>query len=420
MNFFQQLDTSLSTFYHATDIPLTLLDESGRVVTTYGENFRYCQLFAQATGEHCPCAGKHLDSAQLAYRLGNDYIWTCPAGLFHFSVAITRSGSLLGSILGGPVLLDYPDADVVDEMLQQYKLPFSMKRQFYAALNDLPLVEPQKARHISKLLFCLVSGIFSAEAEFTSLQHEKSLQQSRIGEYIQIQEANRETDSSDRVYLQEQSLINYILLGNEEMAQEVLNQILGNMYCSSGNNLEIIRVQGIELFGVLTRALIRAGLPPQEAYGMTDVFQRQCLEAKNLEDLSYLLLATVKRMSSMMFYRLDERVSPAIRNSIQYINQHYYERLTLEQVAGVVSLSPTYLSGLFKAEMGQTFTEYIMNLRIERSQQLLRQTDLPLTEISQMTGFETQQYFNRVFKKRTGMSPLKYRNRSPDQYGTRE
>jgi two-component system response regulator YesN len=103
-------------------------------------------------------------------------------------------------------------------------------------------------------------------------------------------------------------------------------------------------------------------------------------------------------------------VSPAIRSCIQYINQHYSEHLTLDQVAAVAALSPAYLSGLFKAEVGQTFTEYVVQLRLERARQLLRQTDLPLADIAQMVGFDTQQYFNRVFKQKTGTTPLQYRN----------
>lgn len=410
MSFFQQLDTSLSTFYHATDIPLVLQDESGKTISTYGDPARFCQLFAQATGEQCPCKIKHLDSARLAYHLGSDYVWTCPAGLFHFSVAITRNGNLLGHVLAGPVLLDYPDPTPVDEMLQRYELPFSMRRQFLSALNELPLIEPKRACYVSKLLFCLVTSPFGQEAEFTSLHQEKSLQQSKIGEYIQV--ASQQPEISDDMYAQEQALIHYILLGSENQAQEALNQILGNMYYSSGNNLDIIRVRVIALFGTLSRALIRAGMNPREAYCLTDTFQRQCLDSKDLESLSYLLLATVKKMSSLAFCQPDERVSPAIRGSIQYINQHYFEHLTLDQVAGVVSLSPTYLSGLFKAEVGQTFKEYIVSLRIARGKQLLQQTDLPLAEIAQMIGFDTQQYFNRVFKKKTGMTPLQYRNQT--------
>ena len=246
MSFFQQLDTSLSTFYHATDIPLVLQDESGKTISTYGDPARFCQLFAQATGEQCPRKIKHLDSARLAYHLGSDYVWTCPAGLFHFSVAITRNGNLLGHVLAGPVLLDYPDPIPVDEMLQRYELPFSMRRQFLSALNELPLIEPKRACYVSKLLFCLVTSPFGQEAEFTSLHQEKSLQQSKIGEYIQV--ASQQPEISDDMYAQEQALIHYILLGSENQAQEALNQILGNMYYSSGNNLDIIRVRVIALF----------------------------------------------------------------------------------------------------------------------------------------------------------------------------
>jgi ligand-binding sensor protein len=54
MNFFQKLDASLSTFHQATDIALVLQDETGKTISAYGEDVRFCQMFAQVTGERCP------------------------------------------------------------------------------------------------------------------------------------------------------------------------------------------------------------------------------------------------------------------------------------------------------------------------------------------------------------------------------
>jgi len=90
-----------------------------------------------------------------------------------------------------------------------------------------------------------------------------------------------------------------------------------------------------------------------------------------------------------------------------------YER-SLEQIAASVHLSPSHISGLFRKETGQTVSAYIGFVRIEKSKQLLKTTQLSIAEIASRCGFEEQSYFSRVFRKQTGLSPKAYRDRSLD------
>ena len=104
-----------------------------------------------------------------------------------------------------------------------------------------------------------------------------------------------------------------------------------------------------------------------------------------------------------------DRHREAILTAIKYIDEHYAEDLTVEEVAKVSALSFSYFSHLFKCVTLKTFTEYLNGLRISKALQLLKETDKKVLDISYEIGFNSVNHFNRVFKQRIGISPLSYR-----------
>ncbi len=93
-----------------------------------------------------------------------------------------------------------------------------------------------------------------------------------------------------------------------------------------------------------------------------------------------------------------------------YIDQHYMDAdLSLNEVAGQVNLSPSHFSTVFSQETGQTFKEYLTEVRIKRAKELLRSSTLRSFEISYQIGYSDPHYFSYVFRKHTGLSPKEYR-----------
>ena len=87
-----------------------------------------------------------------------------------------------------------------------------------------------------------------------------------------------------------------------------------------------------------------------------------------------------------------------MQRALSYIRNHYGEHITLDEVARVVHLSPSYFSRLFKAETGKTFSEYLQALRIEQAKSFLRRKDCSMTEIAEQTGFFDQSHFIKTFR----------------------
>lgn len=98
-----------------------------------------------------------------------------------------------------------------------------------------------------------------------------------------------------------------------------------------------------------------------------------------------------------------------IRGVKNYIDQHYQENLSLEFLAEQAHLSSSYLSKLFKKEIGQNLSSYIHHVRIERAKTLLRTTNLKTYEIAEAVGISDPVYFSRLFKKATGCKPKDFR-----------
>lgn len=93
-----------------------------------------------------------------------------------------------------------------------------------------------------------------------------------------------------------------------------------------------------------------------------------------------------------------------------YVDQHYHENCTLKAVARQLKYDYAYLSKLFIQMTGMTFTEYVNHYRISQARYLLKNSQLPISEIAFNCGYKNIRTFNRNFKKITNMSPKMYRD----------
>ncbi len=407
MDFVDVLNVNLNTYANATNITLTSLDKEGKPITSFGQKYEFCSLFEEATGKYCPCSQKHQDSCLQSLNLGESYIYLCPGGLIHFTIPIVKDNTYQGSILAGPITLDFPDITLVDSIIQKYNISLDYRRKLYTALTAIPLIEPFQARHLSKLLFLLITNLITGEAERTKKLSDKAIQQAKIGEYIQLTKEYKPHSATQ--FALEKSLIHDVLSGNSKGAKATLNEMLGQIYFTSGNNIDIIKVKSIELIGLLSRATYEAGSNESSVYHMTESFMMELTSVKNLTDLSYVLMETLEQFTNMAFSHTTINNLSVIKKSIDYINDHYNQNITLEMAAEQIGLNPSYFSTLFKKETGINFSNYLLNLKIENARLLLKSSNLSLINIAVEVGFDNQSYFSNVFKKATGMTPKQYR-----------
>lgn len=109
--------------------------------------------------------------------------------------------------------------------------------------------------------------------------------------------------------------------------------------------------------------------------------------------------------------RKNQKTDKTVEKIKEYIGNNLAGDVSLDKIAESVFLSPSHASKHFKKITGINISEYIMEKRLEMAKLLLLTTDLPINEIIEKVGYTAEPYFYTLFKKRTGMSPLQFRNR---------
>ncbi|HJC57723.1 MAG TPA: AraC family transcriptional regulator [Candidatus Eisenbergiella intestinipullorum] len=110
--------------------------------------------------------------------------------------------------------------------------------------------------------------------------------------------------------------------------------------------------------------------------------------------------------------RLHQADADRIRHMLSYVQEHFTEPLSLQQIADSAFLSRRECLRCFQRTIGISPVQYIIDLRIRKARQLLLETSLPLLEICTECGFQDQSYFIKTFRERTGLSPARYRRLS--------
>ena len=123
-----------------------------------------------------------------------------------------------------------------------------------------------------------------------------------------------------------------------------------------------------------------------------------------------------ERARSMRLGESGSRVAEAVERGIEYIEKHYKERCTLEEIAAHALLSPVYFHKTFAASVGKTPYELLTELRLAEAKKLILMGGASMAEIAERCGFSSQSYFNAVFKQKTGETPGDYRRRSQEGY----
>lgn len=94
-----------------------------------------------------------------------------------------------------------------------------------------------------------------------------------------------------------------------------------------------------------------------------------------------------------------------LEQAISYIDHHYSEKITLDEVAAAAYMSSNYFSSYFRKVTGISFSEYVTRIRISHARELLRDTDKSVTEIAMECGFHNISNFYRLYKKQVGKPP---------------
>ena len=98
-----------------------------------------------------------------------------------------------------------------------------------------------------------------------------------------------------------------------------------------------------------------------------------------------------------------------VRLAKAYVDEHYAEKIVLEDLADIVGLNAVYFSVLFKKETDMNFSQYLIWVRMEKAKELLRGTNETVAAIGEQVGYKDSRYFSQTFTKVVGIKPALYR-----------
>ena len=210
-------------------------------------------------------------------------------------------------------------------------------------------------------------------------------------------------------YDKEKLLIYSILNNDLEDSRKYLNEILGHIFFSSATSLDVIKVRAMELAVMISRAAMDGGADQAKISDINMRFLSEFFNYQTIEEVCWSLNDILKKFTRETFEFSKVKHIDIITKAAAYIKSNYMRKLTLNEVAEYVFLSPSYFSKIFKQEMDCYFKDYVNYVRVEKSKILLLTDKMSLVEIADNAGFYDQSYFNKVFKKLTGVTPKKFR-----------
>ncbi len=398
------------TFANVTGVGCLVVNADGEILfkqLTGQEQCRFCHRLGELTGSHPVCGQVHLYGCYQAERFGGQYIYFCPTGMTHFASPITVGGQLMGGLVGGPLLIVDKEDYILHDVLEKNGLSSELYDEFHSLMSCFTTVSPEHVRYLSDTLAMSARDVSVYEQEHLRDVQEGQRQQQDIS--LAIHQLKRQQDTPYYPLNVERELMQALSEGDRETAHRLLNELLGHIYFSSGNRFDIIRTRVMELLVLLSRAAIDGGAESSQVFFLNERYLSEIGRFTSTEDLSLWLSRVLAHFLRFVFDLADIKHKDMMFKAVDYIKKRYTQKISLEEVSGVVYLSPSYFSKVFKDEMGCTFSVYLNKIRIDKSKLLLLSGQDAISDICDQVGFEDQSYFTKVFKKLTGMTPAKYR-----------
>lgn len=235
-----------------------------------------------------------------------------------------------------------------------------------------------------------------------------------LGELISIKtlDENSEAFSKEKhtPYRTEIKLFSCIQLGDSKKLMDELKKIdltiiAGKM---SDNNLTQYKYLAVTTVALAIRYAIQGGLNEKQAYDFADkVINNVDKMNSDSKILSYIANEILLLTEMVNKSKICPVQSPHIKKCICYINENIGRKITVNELAGLCNISPDYLSHIFKSEIGEKLSTYILKAKTEKSKEYLTQGK-NYKEICSLLGFSTPAHYSTVFKKFYNMTPAEY------------
>ena len=181
--------------------------------------------------------------------------------------------------------------------------------------------------------------------------------------------------------------------------------VMGKM---SDNELMQHKYMAVSTITLATRYAIQGGLNESKAYEFSDRVIKTIDKLTDKNEIFMCLgVEIIKLTEDVKRNKKQPEFSPHIRNCMKYINENLSQKISVSSVANHCGISADYLSQIFKKEIGENLSTYILRQKLEKAKNLLL-SGVSSKEICIEVGFSSQAYFVTVFKRFYNMTPSEY------------
>lgn len=313
-------------------------------------------------------------------------------------------------IVVGPYLTLPPDHEEILALSQLLHLPTDRHENLQSFYSSIPVFHGQN--DINSLIALMGKYIYGSFTGYTleNLEDRFTLPEKNF-DFSLNQKPYEAMQAVEKRYQAENELLEAVAKGDTNRALYTYSNFTSyRVPPRVADRLRNAKNLYFSMNTLLRKAVQNGLVHPLYIDEMSGRFAQEIEKSTSLEALSSLGREMVHRYSNLVRNHSMRGYSPAVQKVINYIDFNYQEDLSLKKIADLFSISPSYLSALFKKETGSTLTEYINNKRIDISVSLLNTTDSSIQNIAAQVGFLDVNYYTRIFKKLKGISPSAYRS----------
>jgi two-component system, response regulator YesN len=214
----------------------------------------------------------------------------------------------------------------------------------------------------------------------------------------------------ERIFELDETFLENLLNGAPERAWLALERIL-EPFREASEIASADRYRIISLLGAACRMLARRGLLGEaDLQAMMD-----CEDLHGAPNVPTLILAVRTRFSALVgAIGRAPQWSPVVSRAVAFVRENFGKQMSLEATAYALGISPNRLSRVFSEETGKGFSDYLIEYRIGKAKEMLMQPGASIKQVSNCCGYPDPNYFSRLFKKITGLTPTTFSSGSPE------
>lgn len=209
----------------------------------------------------------------------------------------------------------------------------------------------------------------------------------------------------------ESRLINSIKVGNEQNTEELLAELYKENFENRQLSIYMLRMFLYEMWGSIVKILDQVVLDEKISIEYEQFLPDKTETVEEVKTNFYEVVQSYKKICAAINIQRSKNNKRLINDIINYLKENYKNvNLSLSLISDKFNLSEAHVSRIFKENTGMNFSEFMESSRLEKAEEMLINTDLPVGEISKLVGYNSSNTFGRAFKRKNGISATAYRN----------